>query len=69
MSNLTYPYRSRRYTRTEFWWTRPDGSAGDWKLLSDWCNATCGEGNWEYYNNQFVFEKEADLTTFLLRWA
>lgn len=39
-----------------------------WPNYSDWCNATYGRGNWEYYYGQFLFKNEKDALMFRLKW-
>jgi hypothetical protein len=50
------------YKRTPDWWS------DDWADISDWCNSTHGAGNWEYINQHFLFQKQSDLTVFVLKW-
>jgi len=57
----TYPYRVK-YRRTVNWYNH------DWGELSTWCNETFNKGEWDYYNNRFVFKHEVDCSLFILRW-
>lgn len=57
----TYKYRVP-FKRTGKWWD------GDWRDISTWCNQTIGPGNWDYYYDGFVFEKERDYMIFKLKW-
>ena len=61
MSDLAYPYRVPMQ-RSSNWY--PDR----WRELSAWCDECVGPGEWEYYNSEFVFAKEADSMLFKLRW-
>ena len=61
MSNAVYPYRID-FKRTPKWWDT------DWRDISNWCNQSFGEGNWNYYGDSFVFENEGHLMLFKLRW-
>lgn len=64
MSNTVYPFRIT-FPRTGDWYD----SGGTWYRVSTWCNSTFGEGNWNYYGGDFVFEKERDFLLFKLKWS
>ena len=66
MSNTLYKYRVP-FKRTANWYGNK-GREGDWSKISEWCNQTLGRGNWEYYYDGFVFEKERDYMLFILKW-
>lgn len=61
MSNTLYRYRVP-FKRTALWWEK------DWGEISDWCNQTIGRGNWDYFYDGFVFDKESDYMLFKLKW-
>lgn len=63
MSNVQYPYRAS-FPRTGDWYS----SEGTWYRISTWCNTAFGAGNWNYYGNDFVFERESDYMLFILKW-
>ena len=64
MSNMQYPYRLK-FPRTGNWYDAKDGM---WYRLSTWCDQCIGKGNWEYYWEEFVFEREEDYMLFKLKW-
>lgn len=64
MSNTVYPYKVS-FPRTGDWYS----NEGTWYRISTWCNTTFGRGNWEYYNNSFVFSEERDFMLFKLKWG
>ncbi len=61
MSNAVYPYRVP-YLRTSKWWNN------DWSDLANWCDQCIGAGEWNYYNEEFVFTNEKDYMLFKLKW-
>ena len=61
MSDTAYPYRIE-FERTDRWYD------GDWRELAEWCDESIGKGNWEYYNNEFVFSEEKHYMFFKLKW-
>ena len=52
------------YKRTGDWWV----GGGQWYKLATWCDENIGHGNWDYYHEHFVFEKETDKALFILKW-
>lgn len=63
MSHTVYPY-STRIIRTADWYD----SGGQWYKLSTWCDQCLGTGDWNYYNNEFVFTELKYKQWFDLRW-
>lgn len=46
----------------------PDWFTVQWREYAEWCNASYGPGNWEFFEHRFLFKTEADLVLYLLRW-
>ena len=61
MIAVRFPYHVK-FPRTLRWWR------GDWAALSEWCSYNYGWGNWEYFNEHFMFRTEEDRVLFRLRW-
>jgi hypothetical protein len=62
---MSNPFRYRvEFRRTGDWYD----SGGKWYEISTWCNRTFGAGNWDYFYDGFVFEKESDYMLFKLKW-
>ena len=62
---MSNPYKYRvEFRKTSGWYD----SGGTWYKISTWCNQTLGPGNWDYYYDGFVFEKESDYMLFKLKW-
>ena len=57
-----YPY-TVRYRRTGDWWD----NGGQWYKVSTWCVENFNH-TWEYFDECFMFEKDADRTAFVLKW-
>ena len=55
--NAAYPYRA------------PNPRWIDWNKVSTWCDQTLGkQGQWEYFNSEFCFQREQDMMMFKLKW-
>lgn len=67
MSHAVYPYRVG-FVRTPDWYTTRDGKEGDWSKIASWCDECIGKGEWEYYNNEFVFAQQKHYMLFRLKW-
>jgi hypothetical protein len=62
---MSNPYKYRvPFKRTSGWYD----NEGTWYQISTWCNRTLGPGNWDYFYDGFVFEKESDYMLFKLKW-
>ncbi len=57
-----YPWRSSLITKGSDWYVNV------WREMSDWCTQAFGRGEWEFYDNRFIFKTQAHLAFFLLRW-
>lgn len=52
----------RRYNLITAGWLTPD----DWAEIKSWCKEN---GRYQSYITGIVYERDEDLTAFLLRWA
>lgn len=57
----TWPY-AVEYRCTNEWYEV------HWPSMSQWCTATYGYDNWEYYGPDFRFKTEEDKVMFIMRW-
>ena len=56
------------YKRTPDWWTGKGGNNARWYDLSTWCDASIGDGNWNYVDECFTFKRAEDKSMFIMRW-
>ena len=55
--NAAYPYRAPRPANI------------GWPVLWRWCDQALGnQGQWEYFNSEFCFQREQDMMMFKLKW-